>query len=56
MFPSMSDLHMCEDTIGTEAYTKILERKAAIKQRFFPGTQWIFQQDNAKPHSANTDC
>ena len=43
----MGDLHICEGTIDVEAYVGILERC-----QLFPGTPCLFQQDNARPHSA----
>ena len=49
----MSDLHICEGTIDVEAYVGILGRHMLLlRLRLFPGTQCLFQQDNARPHSA----
>ena len=49
----MGDLHACEGTIDTEAYVEILERQMPpSRRRLFPGTPCLFQQDNARPHSA----
>ena len=46
----MGDLHICEDTIDAEAYVEILERHMLLSRP--PGTPCLFQQDNARPHSA----
>ena len=49
----MGDLHICEGTIDAEAYVGILERHMLPSRRqLFPGTPCLFQQDNARPHSA----
>ena len=48
----LGDLHICEDTNKAEAYVGILETNAASRQRLLPGTPCLFQQDNARPHSA----
>ena len=49
----MGDLHICEGTIDAEAYLGILERHMLpSRRRLFPGTPCLFQQDNARPHSA----
>ena len=49
----MGDLHICEGTIDAEAYVGILERHMLLsRRRLFPGTPCLFQQDNARPHSA----
>ena len=49
----MGDLHICEGTIDAEAYVGILERHMLpSRRRLFPGTPCLFQQDNARPHSA----
>ena len=49
----MGDFHICDGTIDAEAYVGILERHMLpSKQRLFPGTPCLFQQDNARPHSA----
>ena len=49
----MGDLHICEGTIDVEAYVGILERHMLpSRRRLFPGTPCLFQQDNARPHSA----
>ena len=51
--PCMGDLHICEGTIDAEAYVGILERHMLpSRRRLFPGTPCLFQQDNARPHSA----
>ena len=45
--------HICEGTIDLEAYVGVLERHMLPStQRLFPGTSCLFQQDNARPHSA----
>lgn len=41
----MGNLHICEGTINAETYVP-------SKQRLFHGRRCLFQQDNAKPHSA----
>ena len=47
------DLYICEGTIDAEAYVGILERHAVcLWKQLFPGTQCVFQQDNAMPNSA----
>ena len=49
----MGDLHICESTIDVEAYVGILERHMLpSRQQLFPETPCLFQQDNARPHSA----
>ena len=49
----MGDLHICEGTIDAEAYVGILEtHMVPSRQHLFPGTPGLFQQDNARPHSA----
>ena len=46
-------LHICEGAIDAEAYVGISERHMLqSRQRFFPGTPCLFEQDNARPHSA----
>ena len=47
---SMGDLHISEGTIDAEAYFG--EIYAAVKTTTFPRTPCLFQQDNARPHSA----
>ena len=50
---AMGDLHICDGTIDAEAYVGILERHMLPStQSLFPGTPCLFQQDNARPHSA----
>lgn len=49
----MGELHVCEGTIDSEAYIRILERHMLpSRRRLFPGRPCLFQQDNARPHSA----
>ena len=49
----MGDQHICEGTIDAMAYVGILERHMLqSRRRLFPGTPCLFQQDNARPHSA----
>ena len=49
----MGDLHFCEGNINAEKYIQILEQHMLpSKQRLFHGRPCLFQQDNAKPHSA----
>ncbi len=43
---SMGSLHVLEGTMNAERYIKILE------QHMLPSRRRIFQQDNAKPHTA----
>ena len=50
---SLGDLHIYEGTIDAEAYVGILEKHMLPSwQQLFPGTPCPFQQDNARPHSA----
>ena len=50
---AMGDLHICEGIIDAKAFVRILERHMLpSRQRLFPGTPCLFQQDNARPHSA----
>ena len=49
----MGNLHICEGTINAERYIQVLEQHMLpSKQRIFHGCPCLFQQDNAKPHSA----
>ena len=49
----MGDLHICEGTTDAEAYVGILERyMLPWTWQLFPGTPCLFQQDIARPHSA----
>ncbi len=43
---SMGSLHVLEGTMNAERYIKVLE------QHMLPSRQRVFQQDNAKPHTA----
>ncbi len=48
------NLHFCDGTINAEKYIEILERNMLPSRRhLFQGHPCIFQQDNAKPHSAH---
>ncbi len=42
----MGSLHVLEGTMNAERYIKVLE------QHMLPSRQRVFQQDNAKPHTA----
>ncbi len=47
-------LHFCDGTINAEKYIEILEHNILPSRRhLFQGRPCIFQQDNAKPHSAH---
>lgn len=49
----MGALHICNGTVNAEAYIQILEQAMMpSKRRLFGQRQCIFQQDNAKPHTA----
>uniref|UniRef100_A0AAR2K5U3 Tc1-like transposase DDE domain-containing protein n=1 Tax=Pygocentrus nattereri TaxID=42514 RepID=A0AAR2K5U3_PYGNA len=49
----MSNMHICEGTINAKRYIQVLEQHMLpSKQRLFQGRPCLFQQDNAKPHSA----
>ena len=49
----MGNLHICEGTINAERYIQVLEQHMLpSKQHLFHGRPCLFQQDNAKPHSA----
>ncbi len=48
------NLHFCDGTINAEKYIEILEHNMLPSRRhLFQGRPCIFQQDNAKPHSAH---
>ncbi len=48
------NLHFCDGTINAETYIEILEHNMLPSRRhLFQGRPCIFQQDNAKPHSAH---
>ena len=50
----MGNLHICEGTINAEKYIQILEKHMMpSKRRLFHGRPCLFQEDNAKPHSAH---
>ena len=48
------NLHFCDGTINAEKYIEILEQHMLpLRIHPFQGSPCIFQQDNAKPHSAH---
>ncbi len=48
------NLHFCDGTINTEKHIEISEHNMLPSRRhLFQGRSCIFQQDNAKPHSAH---
>ncbi len=52
--PWQGNLHFCDGTINAEKYIEILEHNMLPSRRhLFQGRPCIFQQDNAKPHSAH---
>ncbi len=49
----MDSLHVLEGTINAERYKKVLEKHMLpSRRRLFQGRPCVFQQDNAKPHTA----
>ncbi len=49
----MGSLHVLEGTMNAERYIKVLEQHMLpSRQRLFQGRPCVFQQDNAKPHTA----
>ncbi len=49
----MGSLHVLEGTMNAERYIKVLEQHMLpSRRRLFQGRPFVFQQDNAKPHSA----
>ncbi len=49
----MGILHVLEGTINAERYIKVLEQHMLPSRRhLFQGRPCVFQQDNAKPHTA----
>ncbi len=49
----MGSLHVLEGTMNAERYIKALEQHMLpSRQRLFHGRPCVFQQDNAKPHTA----
>ncbi len=49
----MGSLHVLEGTMNTERYIKVLEQHMIPSRwRLFQGRTCVFQQDNAKPHTA----
>ncbi len=49
----MGSLHVLEGTMNAERYIKVLEQHVLpSRRRLFQGRPCVFQQDNAKPHTA----
>ncbi len=49
----MGSLHVLEGTMNAERYIKVLEQHMLpSRRRLFQGMPCVFQQDNAKPHTA----
>ncbi len=49
----MGSLHVFEGTMNAERYIKVLEQHMLPSRRhLFQGRPCVFQQDNAKPHTA----
>ncbi len=49
----MGSLHVLEGTMNAERYIKVLEQHMLpSRRRLFQGRLCVFQQDNAKPHTA----
>ncbi len=49
----MGSLHVLEGTTNAERYIKVLEQHMLpSRRRLFQGRPCVFQQDNAKPHTA----
>ncbi len=49
----MGSLHVLEGTMNAERYIKVLEQHMLpFRQCLFQGRPRVFQQDNAKPHTA----
>ncbi len=49
----MGSLHVLEGTMNAEKYIKVLEQQILFsRQCLFQERHCVFQQDNAKPHSA----
>ncbi len=49
----MGSLHVLEGTMNAERYIKVLEQHMLpSRRRVFQGRPCVFQQDNAKPHTA----
>ncbi len=50
---SKGRLHVLEGTMNAESYIKVLEQHMLHpRQHIFQGRPCVFQQDNAKPHTA----
>ncbi len=55
----MGSLHVLKGTMNAERYIKVLEQHMPpSRRRLFQGRPCVFQQDNAKPHTAaiTTSC
>ncbi len=49
----MGSLHVLEGTMNAERYMKVLEQHMLpSRRRLFQGRPYVFQKDNAKPHTA----
>ncbi len=49
----MGSLHVLEGTMNAERYMKVLEQHMLPSRwRLFQGRPYVFQKDNAKPHTA----
>ncbi len=49
----MGSLHVLEGTMNAERYIKVFEQQMLpSRRRLFQGRPCVFQQDNAKPHTA----
>ncbi len=49
----MGSLHVLEGTMNAERYIKVLEQHMLpSRRRLFQGRPYVFQKDNAKPHTA----
>ncbi len=49
----MGSLHVLKGTMNAERYIKVLEQHMLpSRRRLFKGRPCVFQQDNAKPHTA----
>ncbi len=49
----MGSLHVLEGTMNAERYIKVLDQHMLPSRRhLFQGRPFVFQQDNAKPHTA----
>uniref|UniRef100_A0AAY5KJF1 Uncharacterized protein n=1 Tax=Esox lucius TaxID=8010 RepID=A0AAY5KJF1_ESOLU len=48
----MGDLHICEGTVNAEQNAQVLEQHRLPSRLLFQGRPGLFQQENAKSHSA----